>query len=54
MTVPVPDQLEFISEGNGVLKEFSYPRRFLQKDEIVVAFRKDNIDTIKALNVDCH
>lgn len=52
MTVPAPDQLEFISEGNGVLKEFSYPRRFLQKDEIVVAFRKDNADTIKGLNID--
>lgn len=52
MTVPVPDQLEFISDGNGVIKEFSYPRRFLQKDEIVVAFRKDNSDTIKSLNID--
>ena len=52
MTVPVPDQLEFISDGNGVTKEFSYPRRFLQKDEIVVAFRKDNADTIKGLNID--
>lgn len=52
MTVPVPDQLEFISDGDGVTKEFSYPRRFLQKDEIVVAFRKDNADTIKSLNID--
>ncbi|MDR2311647.1 MAG: hypothetical protein LBE54_11745, partial [Brucellaceae bacterium] len=52
MTVPVPDRLEFISEGNGVLKEFSYPRRFLQKDEIVVAFRKGHADTIKGLNID--
>lgn len=52
MTVPVPDQLEFISDGNGVTKEFSYPRRFLQKDEIVVAFRKDNVDLIKGLNID--
>ena len=52
MTVPVSDQLEFISDGDGITKEFSYPHRFLQKDEIVVAFRKDHADTIKALNID--
>lgn len=52
MTVPIADQLEFITNGNGVTREFSYPRRFLQKDEIVVAFRTSDIDTIKSLNVD--
>ncbi|GAA0614880.1 hypothetical protein GCM10008943_32510 [Paenochrobactrum glaciei] len=52
MTVPIADQLEFITNGNGVTREFSYPRRFLQKDEIVVAFRTGDIDTIKSLNVD--
>ncbi len=52
MTVPVPDQLEFVSDGDGITKEFSYPRRFLQRDEIVVAFRKDHADTIKAINID--
>lgn len=51
MVVPVPDQLEFISDGNGVTKEFSYPRRFLQKDEIVVVLRSDDgADTPQYLN----
>ena len=50
MTVPVPDQLEYISDANGVTKDFSYPKRFLQKDEIVVALRNaDGIDTPQIL-----
>ena len=52
MTVPVPDQLEFVSDGDDITKEFSYPNRFLERDEIIVAFRKDNADTLKALNID--
>lgn len=50
MTVPVPDQLEFISDANGATKDFPYPKRFLQKDEIVVALRNtDGIDTPQIL-----
>lgn len=53
MTVPVPAQLEFISDGDGVTTSFSYPVRFLEKSEIVVAFRDVNgDDTIKSLNID--
>lgn len=39
MTVPVPDQLEYISNADGVTKDYPYPTRFLQKDEIVVVLR---------------
>ena len=39
MTVPVPDQLVFISDADGTLKDFPYPRRFLQADEVVVTLR---------------
>lgn len=50
MTVPVPDQLEYISDANGVTKDFPYPKRFLQKDEVVVALRNtDGIDTPQIL-----
>lgn len=50
MTVPVPDQLEYISDANGVTKDFSYPKRFLQKDEIVVLLRSaDGVDTPQIL-----
>lgn len=50
MTVPVPDQLEFVSDANGVTKDFPYPKRFLQKDEIVVVLRNtDGIDTPQIL-----
>lgn len=50
MTVPVPDQLEYISDANGVTKDFSYPKRFLQKDEVVVVLRNaDGIDTPQIL-----
>lgn len=50
MTVPVPDQLEYISDANGVTKDFSYPKRFLQKDEIVVLLRNaDGVDTPQIL-----
>ncbi len=52
MTVPVPDQLEYISDANGVTKDFPYPKRFLQKDEIVVALRDaDGIDTPQILDM---
>lgn len=51
MTVPVPDQLEYIYDANGSTVSFSYPKRFLQKDEVVVLLRdSDNIDTIQVLN----
>ncbi len=51
MTVPVPDQLEYSSDANGVTRDFHYPKRFLQKDEIVVVLRNgDNIDTPQYLN----
>jgi lysophospholipase L1-like esterase len=51
MTVPVPDQLEYISDANGVTKDFPYPKRFLQKDEVVVALRDaDGVDTPQILN----
>lgn len=39
MTVPVPDQLEFISVADGVTRDFPYPKRFLQADEIKVLLR---------------
>lgn len=53
MVVPVPDQLEYISDANGVTKIFPYPKRFLQKDEIVVALRDaDGVDAIQTLNID--
>lgn len=51
MTVPVPDQLEYITDANGVTKDFPYPKRFLQKDEIVVMLRDaDGVDTPQILN----
>lgn len=51
MVVPVPDQLEYISNADGVTKDFPYPTRFLQKDEIVVVLRDaDGIDTPQYLN----
>src|SRR5690606_25659239 len=51
MTVPVPDQLEYISDADGVTKDFPYPKRFLQKDEIVVLLRDANgVDTPQILN----
>ncbi len=51
MTVPVPDQLEYSSDANGVTRDFSYPKRFLQKDEIVVTLRDiDGVDTPQYLN----
>src|SRR5690606_29865210 len=51
MTVPVADQLEYISDANGVTKDFPYPKRFLQKDEIVVLLRNaDGVDTPQILN----
>ncbi|GEM_PF-2007255 len=53
MTVPVPDQLEYISDADGVTKTFPYPKRFLQKDEIVVLLRDaDGVDTVQRLNID--
>lgn len=53
MTVPVPDQLEYISDADGVTKDYPYPTRFLQKDEIVVVLRDaDGIDTPQYLNRD--
>lgn len=46
MTVPVPDQLEFISVADGVTRDFPYPKRFLQADEIRVLLRDANgVDT---------
>lgn len=51
MTVPVPDQLEYISDADGVTKDFPYPKRFLEKDEIVVLLRDaDGVDTPQILN----
>lgn len=51
MTVPVPDQLEHVSSADGVTKDFPYPKRFLQKDEIVVLLRDANgVDTPQILN----
>lgn len=51
MVVPVPDQLEYISDADGVTKDFPYPKRFLQKDEIVVLLRNaDGVDTPQILN----
>ncbi|NKE77532.1 hypothetical protein [Ochrobactrum sp. MC-1LL] len=51
MTVPVPDQLEYISDADGVTKDFPYPKRFLQKDEVVVALRNaDGVDIPQILN----
>ena len=51
MTVPVPDQLEYISDADGVTTEFPYPKRFLQSDEIVVLLRDaDGVDTQQHLN----
>lgn len=53
MVVPVPDQLEYISDADGVTKTFPYPKRFLQKDEIVVMLRDaDGVDTVQRLNID--
>lgn len=51
MTVPVPDQLEFISDADGALKDFPYPRRFLQADEVVVTLRDaDGLEIPQYLN----
>lgn len=51
MTVPVPDQLEFISDANGAIKDFPYPRRFLQADEVVVTLRDaDGLEIPQYLN----
>lgn len=51
MVVPVPDQLEYISDANGATKDFPYPKRFLQKDEVVVLLRDaDGVDTPQILN----
>lgn len=51
MVVPVPDQLEYISDADGTTTDFPYPTRFLQKDEIVVVLRDaDGIDTPQYLN----
>ncbi|KAB0539333.1 hypothetical protein HNQ68_001146 [Pseudochrobactrum saccharolyticum] len=51
MTVPVPDQLEYISDADGTTTEFPYPKRFLQSDEIVVLLRDaDGVDTQQYLN----
>lgn len=53
MTVSVPAQLEFISDGDGSTKSFSYPVRFLEKEEIVVAIRSSaGVDTVQTLNSD--
>lgn len=53
MTVPVPDQLVYISDADGVTKTFPYPKRFLQKDEIVVLLRDaDGVDKVQRLNID--
>lgn len=53
MTVSVPAQLEFVSNGDGVTTSFSYPVRFLEKSDVIVAFRDaDGVDTVKTLNVD--
>jgi len=52
MTVPVPDQLEYIDNADGITKDFPYPKRFLQKDEIVVLLRDvDGVDTPQILNL---
>ena len=51
MVVPVPDQLEYISNADGTTTEFPYPKRFLQSDEIVVLLRDaDGVDTQQYLN----
>lgn len=51
MTVPVPDQLEFISDADGAIKDFPYPRRFLQADEVVVTLRDaDGLEIPQYLN----
>lgn len=51
MTVPVPDQLEYISDADGTTTEFPYPKRFLQSDEIIVLLRDaDGVDTQQYLN----
>lgn len=53
MTVSVPLELEFSSDGDGVTTSFSYPVRFLDKAEIVVILRDaDDVDTIQTLNTD--
>lgn len=53
MTVSVPAQLEYISDGDGVTTSFSYPVRFLEKSEIVVVLRDaDDVDTVQTLNTD--
>lgn len=53
MTVPVPDQLEYSTDADGVTKTFPYRKRFLQKDEIVVLLRDaDGVDTVQRLNID--
>ncbi|MFI3905598.1 hypothetical protein [Ochrobactrum sp. S1502_03] len=51
MGVPVPDQLEYISDADGVTKDFPYPTRFLEKGEVIVALRDvDGVDTPQVLN----
>ncbi len=51
MTVPVPDQLEYISDADGTTTDFPYPKRFLQSDEIIVVLRDaDGVDTRQHLN----
>ena len=53
MTVPVPGQLEFISDADGVTRDFSYPVRFLQAEEIVVLLRdEEGNDTLQGMGPD--
>jgi hypothetical protein len=52
MTVSVPGQLVYSSQGDGVTTEFTYPVRFEAASELVVISREDGVDTVLTLNTD--
>lgn len=50
MTISVPGQLTFSSQGDGVTTVFSYPVKFWENSEIVVVRREDDVDTTLVLS----
>jgi hypothetical protein len=50
MTVSVPGQLTYSTDGDGVTTSFSYPVRFLAKAEIKVYLRENGVNTLQVLN----
>jgi hypothetical protein len=50
MTVSVPGQLTYSTDGDGVTTSFSYPVRFLAKAEIKVYLRENGANTLQVLN----